>query len=179
MRASRPLEVTVAVYPTLVLTNALPYDMDIVVWQVMLCPCTCLCCTAMLPVHIQVPDLLSHSRTVCNKIANSCSCTAGSTRLFIAPDATSCPLALAVACSTCTYRTATWACHGYAASIRKQPPLHACAMLSQPAHRTITIACMCYAVSASVQNTHLGMHVLCCVSQQTKHSPWHAWAMLY
>lgn len=34
MRASRPLEVTVAVYPTLVLTNALPYDMDIVVWQV-------------------------------------------------------------------------------------------------------------------------------------------------
>ena len=37
MRASRPLEVTVAVYPTLVLTNALPYDMDIVVWQVVLC----------------------------------------------------------------------------------------------------------------------------------------------
>lgn len=34
MRASRPLEVTLAVYPTLVLTNALPYDMDIVVWQV-------------------------------------------------------------------------------------------------------------------------------------------------
>lgn len=34
MRATRPLEVTVAVYPTLVLTNALPYDMDIVVWQV-------------------------------------------------------------------------------------------------------------------------------------------------
>lgn len=37
MRASRPLEVTIAVYPTLVLTNALPYDMDIVVWQVVLC----------------------------------------------------------------------------------------------------------------------------------------------
>ncbi len=36
MRATRPLEVTVAVYPTLVLTNALPYDMDIVVWQVKL-----------------------------------------------------------------------------------------------------------------------------------------------
>lgn len=40
MRATRPLEVTVAVYPTLVLTNALPYDMDIVVWQVRSCPCT-------------------------------------------------------------------------------------------------------------------------------------------
>lgn len=39
MRATRPLEVTVAVYPTLVLTNALPYDMDIVVWQVESCPC--------------------------------------------------------------------------------------------------------------------------------------------
>ncbi len=39
MRATRPLEVTVAVYPTLVLTNALPYDMDIVVWQVRFCPC--------------------------------------------------------------------------------------------------------------------------------------------
>ena len=38
MRASRPLEVTVAVYPTLVLTNALPYDMDIVVWQVRCLP---------------------------------------------------------------------------------------------------------------------------------------------
>ena len=34
MRAHRPLEATVAIYPTLVLTNALPYDMDIVVWQV-------------------------------------------------------------------------------------------------------------------------------------------------
>ena len=34
MKATRPLEVTLAVYPTLVLTNALPYDMDIVVWQV-------------------------------------------------------------------------------------------------------------------------------------------------
>lgn len=39
MRATRPLEVTVAVYPTLVLTNALPYDMDIVVWQVRSRPC--------------------------------------------------------------------------------------------------------------------------------------------
>ena len=34
MRAHRPLEATVAIHPTLVLTNALPYDMDIVVWQV-------------------------------------------------------------------------------------------------------------------------------------------------
>ena len=34
MKATRPLEVTLAVYPTLVLTNALPYDMDIVVWHV-------------------------------------------------------------------------------------------------------------------------------------------------
>lgn len=34
MRAHRALEATVAIYPTLVLTNALPYDMDIVVWQV-------------------------------------------------------------------------------------------------------------------------------------------------
>ena len=34
MRAHRPLEATVAIFPTLVLTNALPYDMDIVVWQV-------------------------------------------------------------------------------------------------------------------------------------------------
>ena len=37
MKATRPLEVTLAVYPTLVLTNALPYDMDIVVWQVKHC----------------------------------------------------------------------------------------------------------------------------------------------
>lgn len=34
MRAHSALEATVAIYPTLVLTNALPYDMDIVVWQV-------------------------------------------------------------------------------------------------------------------------------------------------
>ena len=52
MRASRPLEVTVAVYPTLVLTNALPYDMDIVVWQVIRCPC--LCREAMLPTSIYI-----------------------------------------------------------------------------------------------------------------------------
>ncbi len=44
MRATRPLEVTVAVYPTLVLTNALPYDMDIVVWQVRIRPVDMLCC---------------------------------------------------------------------------------------------------------------------------------------
>ena len=42
MRAHRPLEATVAIFPTLVLTNALPYDMDIVVWQV---TDTCLPCT--------------------------------------------------------------------------------------------------------------------------------------
>ena len=34
MRAHRALEATVAIHPTLVLTNALPYDMDVVVWQV-------------------------------------------------------------------------------------------------------------------------------------------------
>ena len=44
MKATRPLEVTLAVYPTLVLTNALPYD--IVVWQVNQCNTVwCVCHT--------------------------------------------------------------------------------------------------------------------------------------
>ena len=36
MRAVKPLEATLAIHPTLVLTNALPYQMDIIVWQVAL-----------------------------------------------------------------------------------------------------------------------------------------------
>lgn len=34
VRASSPLEVTLSLHPTVVLTNALPYPMDIIVWQV-------------------------------------------------------------------------------------------------------------------------------------------------
>ena len=33
-RATESLEATLAVHPTLVLTNALPYVMDVIVWQV-------------------------------------------------------------------------------------------------------------------------------------------------
>lgn len=32
-RATEPLEATLAIHPTLVLTNALPYVVDIIVWQ--------------------------------------------------------------------------------------------------------------------------------------------------
>ena len=34
MRASESLEATLAIHPTLVLTNALPYVMEVIVWQV-------------------------------------------------------------------------------------------------------------------------------------------------
>lgn len=34
MKASEPLEATLAVHPTLVLTNALPYSIEITVWMV-------------------------------------------------------------------------------------------------------------------------------------------------
>ena len=33
-RASEPLEATLAIHPTLILTNALPYYMEVIVWQV-------------------------------------------------------------------------------------------------------------------------------------------------
>ena len=33
MRASTPLEATLSVQPTLLLRNALPYTMDVVIWQ--------------------------------------------------------------------------------------------------------------------------------------------------
>ena len=36
MRASTPLEATLSIQPTLLLRNALPYTMDVVIWQV--CP---------------------------------------------------------------------------------------------------------------------------------------------
>lgn len=131
MRASRPLEVTVAVYPTLVLTNALPYDMDIVVWQVMLRPC--LCCTAMLPEHIQDQDLLSHSRTVCTNTAN------------ISPAA----LHTAVYSSWRNFMPSCTSCSIHHLHIQNNHVGNACAILHQPAYRTITLACMGYAVSAS------------------------------
>ena len=34
MRASTPLEATLSIQPTLLLRNALPYSMDVVIWQV-------------------------------------------------------------------------------------------------------------------------------------------------
>ena len=34
-RASEPLEATLAILPTLILTNALPYYMEVIVWQVL------------------------------------------------------------------------------------------------------------------------------------------------
>lgn len=34
VRASSPLEATISLHPTVVLTNALPYAMDIIIWQV-------------------------------------------------------------------------------------------------------------------------------------------------
>lgn len=37
-RASSPLEVTLSVQPTLVLQNALPYDMRVLLWQHMPAP---------------------------------------------------------------------------------------------------------------------------------------------
>lgn len=37
-RATESLEATLAIHPTLVLTNALPYVMDVIVWQVCLFP---------------------------------------------------------------------------------------------------------------------------------------------
>lgn len=33
-RAQSPLEATLSIHPTVVLTNALPYSMDVVIWQV-------------------------------------------------------------------------------------------------------------------------------------------------
>lgn len=33
-RANEPLEATLAIHPTLILTNALPYYMEVIVWQV-------------------------------------------------------------------------------------------------------------------------------------------------
>ena len=39
-RASEPLEATLAIHPTLILTNALPYYMEVIVWQVSP-PCRC------------------------------------------------------------------------------------------------------------------------------------------
>ena len=54
MRAHKALEATVAIYPTLVLTNALPYDMDIVVWQVG-------------PLHIGVLATISQSVTAAGR----------------------------------------------------------------------------------------------------------------
>ena len=39
MRASSPLEAIIGMHPTLILTNALPYDIQVTVWQVS-CPCT-------------------------------------------------------------------------------------------------------------------------------------------
>ena len=34
MRAQQPLEATLAIHPTVVLTNALPYPMHLILWQV-------------------------------------------------------------------------------------------------------------------------------------------------
>ena len=34
MRASQPLEATLGIHPTLLLRNALPYSMDVTIWQV-------------------------------------------------------------------------------------------------------------------------------------------------
>ena len=34
MRATQPLEAVLAIHPTLVITNALPYVMDVIIWQV-------------------------------------------------------------------------------------------------------------------------------------------------
>lgn len=34
MRAQHPLEATLAIHPTVVLTNALPYPMHLILWQV-------------------------------------------------------------------------------------------------------------------------------------------------
>lgn len=34
MRASSPLEAIIGMHPTLILTNALPYDIQVTVWQV-------------------------------------------------------------------------------------------------------------------------------------------------
>jgi hypothetical protein len=55
MRAQQPLEATLAIHPTVVLTNALPYPMHLILWQVcsvccMLCCCpgTAVCCGATL-----------------------------------------------------------------------------------------------------------------------------------
>ena len=33
MRASQPLEATLGIHPTLLLRNALPYSMDVIIWQ--------------------------------------------------------------------------------------------------------------------------------------------------
>lgn len=33
-RASEPLEATLSIHPTLIITNALPYYMEVIVWQV-------------------------------------------------------------------------------------------------------------------------------------------------
>ena len=45
-RATEPLEATLAIHPTLVLTNALPYVMDVIVWQVERPkPCYLILCT--------------------------------------------------------------------------------------------------------------------------------------
>ena len=38
MRASSPLEAIIGMHPTLILTNALPYDISVTVWQVAACP---------------------------------------------------------------------------------------------------------------------------------------------
>ena len=40
-RATESLEATLAIHPTLVLTNALPYVMDVIVWQVISLKSSC------------------------------------------------------------------------------------------------------------------------------------------
>ena len=40
MRASSPLEAIIGMHPTLILTNALPYDIQVTVWQVRPVLCT-------------------------------------------------------------------------------------------------------------------------------------------
>lgn len=64
MRAHRPLEATVAIHPTLVLTNALPYDMDIVVWQVQPRPSihACIACSNCLMHAMQAVAANTHFR---------------------------------------------------------------------------------------------------------------------
>ena len=53
MRATESLEATLAIHPTLVLTNALPYVMEVIVWQVCRISCTkCTCnCLARRDLH--------------------------------------------------------------------------------------------------------------------------------